>query len=168
MTVFGAEGVARLGFSQAVRAGGFVFVSGQPGVDASGKPVEGAKAQALQAFANLDAVLREAGSGLDRVVRFTTLLRSMADLDAVVEARLVSRTGSPWDKSGDPDGAWQGAARGSYRAYSQGRQRRQASSGRRNCCADFWRGTLGPAAPMYLRKELECLRALLIKSFLVL
>src|SRR6201991_1870072 len=59
-----------------------------------------------------------------------------------VVLNLVSRAGSRWDKSGDPDGGWQGAVRSSYRVYSQGRQRRQAPSGRWNYCADFWRGTL--------------------------
>ena len=51
--------------------------------------------------------------------------------------RLASCTGSSCDKSGDPGGAWQGAARSSYRVYPPGRQRRQASAGRRNCCANF-------------------------------
>ncbi|MFD1531466.1 RidA family protein, partial [Pseudonocardia aurantiaca] len=82
-----AEVAARLAFSQAVRAGGLVFVSGQPGVDGAGRVVGDVTAQARQAFANLDAVLREAGSDLAHVVRFTTLLRDIADLPAVVEVR---------------------------------------------------------------------------------
>ena len=82
-----AEVAARLAFSQAVRAGGLVFVSGQPGVDGAGRVVGDVIAQARQAFANLDAVLREAGSDLAHVVRFTTLLRDIADLPAVVEVR---------------------------------------------------------------------------------
>ena len=48
---------------------------------------------------------------------------------------LVSCTGSSCDKSGDPGGAWQGAARSSYRVFPPGRQRSQASAGRRNYCA---------------------------------
>ena len=55
---------------------------------------------------------------------------------------LVSCTGSSCDKSGDPGGAWQGAARSSYRVYPPGRQRRQGSAGRRNYCANFrWQDT---------------------------
>jgi len=83
----GREWTGRLAFSQAIRAGGLVFVSGQPGVDDAGRVAEGAEAQARLAFANLDEVLSAAGSGLAHVVRFTTLLCDMADLDAVVRVR---------------------------------------------------------------------------------
>lgn len=84
--VIGGE-VGRLAFSQAVRAGGFVFVSGQPGVDAQGRPGPDATTQAELAFAGIAAQLKKAGSDLAHVVRFTTLLRSMSDLSAVVEVR---------------------------------------------------------------------------------
>jgi 2-iminobutanoate/2-iminopropanoate deaminase len=83
----GRAWTGKLAFSQAVRAGGFVFVSGQPGVDGAGRPADGIEAQARLAFANLDEVLRAAGSGLGSVVRFTTLLRDIGDLDAVVRVR---------------------------------------------------------------------------------
>jgi 2-iminobutanoate/2-iminopropanoate deaminase len=68
-------------YSQAVRAGGFVFVSGQPGVD----PTTGAAAgpsfreQADQAFRNLASVLRAAGSGPEHVVSTTVLVADHAD-----------------------------------------------------------------------------------------
>lgn len=68
-------------YSQAVRAGDLVFVSGQPGVD----PVTGASAgptfaeQARQAFANLAAVLRAAGSSPEQVVSTTVLVADQAD-----------------------------------------------------------------------------------------
>jgi 2-iminobutanoate/2-iminopropanoate deaminase len=63
-------------YSQAVRAGGFVFVSGQPGVDPETGDVAGASfsEQARQAFTNLDAVLRAGGSRPDLVVNTTVLL----------------------------------------------------------------------------------------------
>jgi enamine deaminase RidA (YjgF/YER057c/UK114 family) len=83
----GRDWTGRLAFSQAVRAGGFVFASGQPGTDETGRPAGDAEAQARLAFANLDAVLRDAGSALAHVVRFTTLLRDMGDLDTVVRVR---------------------------------------------------------------------------------
>ena len=75
-------------YSQAVRAGGFVFVSGQPGID----PATGAVAgptfgeQARQAFANLDTVLRAGGSRPDLVVSTTVLVadhESFPDLNAL-------------------------------------------------------------------------------------
>jgi len=66
-------------YSQAVRAGDLIFVSGQPGIDTSsavdpttlrGVP-GGFEAEVRQAFANLEAVLRAAGSGLEYVVKVT-------------------------------------------------------------------------------------------------
>ena len=67
-------------YSQAVRAGGFLFVSGQPGVTAGGEaagPTFGE--QARQAFANLDAVLRAGGSRPELVVSTTVLVAEQAD-----------------------------------------------------------------------------------------
>lgn len=83
----GGEVAGSLAFSQAVRAGGFVFVSGQPGIDETGKVVDGIEAQVEQALRNVERVLEDAGSGLDRIVRTTTLLRDIADLPAVVAVR---------------------------------------------------------------------------------
>ena len=68
-------------YSQAVRAGDFLYVAGQPGLD----PMTGAlagesfEAQASQAFENLSTVLRAAGSGLQHVVKTTIF---MADAGA--------------------------------------------------------------------------------------
>lgn len=63
-------------YSQAVRAGGFVFVSGQPGVDAETGEAAGPSfaEQARQAFRNLDVVLRAGGSRPDLVVSATVLV----------------------------------------------------------------------------------------------
>jgi 2-iminobutanoate/2-iminopropanoate deaminase len=71
-------------YSHAVRAGGFVFVSGQPGIDPATGTVAGPSfgEQARQAFANLDAVLRAAGSRPDLVVSTTVLV---ADVGAFAE-----------------------------------------------------------------------------------
>jgi len=64
--------------SHAVKAGGLVFVSGQPGIRPS-DPATGAKGstfaeQGRQALENLRLVLEAAGSGMDRVVNTTCLL----------------------------------------------------------------------------------------------
>ena len=71
--------------SHAVRAGGFVFVSGQPGVDpATGEvPGDSFDAQARQAFTNLATVLRVAGSRPDLVVSTTVLVADHADFPAM-------------------------------------------------------------------------------------
>jgi 2-iminobutanoate/2-iminopropanoate deaminase len=66
--------VPRLGpYSQAIRAGDLIYTAGQPGIDPRTGQVAGAtfEAQARQAFANLRAVLEDAGSGLDRVIKVT-------------------------------------------------------------------------------------------------
>jgi 2-iminobutanoate/2-iminopropanoate deaminase len=63
-------------YSQAVVAGGFVFVAGQPGVDPETAESAGATfaEQATQAFVNLEAVLLAAGSRPDLVVSTTILV----------------------------------------------------------------------------------------------
>ena len=66
--------VPRIGpYSQAVRVGDLVFTAGQPGIDPLTGQVAGDafEAQARQAFANLRAVLEDAGSRLERVVKVT-------------------------------------------------------------------------------------------------
>ena len=68
-------------YSQAVRAGELLFVSGQPGIDpATGQPAGGSFAeQGAQAFENLAQVLRAGGSSLGLVVSTTVLLADFAD-----------------------------------------------------------------------------------------
>jgi 2-iminobutanoate/2-iminopropanoate deaminase len=63
-------------YSQVVRVGDLVFTAGQPGIVPETGEVAGAdfEAQARQAFANLRAVLEDAGSGLEQVVRVTCFL----------------------------------------------------------------------------------------------
>lgn len=66
--------VPRIGpYSQAVRAGDLVYTAGQPGIDPTTGQVAGDtfEAQARQAFANLQAVLDDAGSSLARVIKVT-------------------------------------------------------------------------------------------------
>ena len=68
-------------YSQAVRANGFVFVSGQiPIQPDTGLVVEGnIEVQTHQAIKNLSAILKAAGSGMDRVVKTTVYLLNLDD-----------------------------------------------------------------------------------------
>ena len=68
-------------YSQAVRANGFLFVSGQPGVHpATGAAVSDTfEVQARQAFLNLETVLKAGLSRLDLVVNTTVLVSDVAN-----------------------------------------------------------------------------------------
>jgi 2-iminobutanoate/2-iminopropanoate deaminase len=72
-------------YSQAIRAGGLVFVSGQlalrPG--SHGLVGDGISEQTEQVFANLRAILEDAGSGLDRLVKTTVYLTSLEDFQGM-------------------------------------------------------------------------------------
>ena len=71
-------------YSQAIRAGDTVYLSGQIGLDpATGNLREGLDAQARQAFENLRAVAKAAGGSLDDIVKVTLLLADMADFTRV-------------------------------------------------------------------------------------
>ncbi len=74
-------------YSQAVKAGGFVFLSGQVALDpASGQVVEGdVRAQTERVMKNLQAVLAAAGSSLAAVVKTTVFLADMNDFAAMNE-----------------------------------------------------------------------------------
>lgn len=74
-------------YSQGMRAGDFVFCSGQIPLDpVSGEVVAGGiEAQTEQVMANIAAMLAAAGAGFDRVVKTTIFLVDMADF-AVVNA----------------------------------------------------------------------------------
>ncbi|HKQ53189.1 MAG TPA: RidA family protein [Pyrinomonadaceae bacterium] len=74
-------------YSQAVRAGGFVFASGQIPLDPkTGQFVEGGvREQTEQVLRNLSAVLEAAGSNLGRVVKTTVFLADMDDFAAMNE-----------------------------------------------------------------------------------
>ncbi len=71
-------------YSQAVRAGDFVFTSGQIGLEPeTGKLVEGVEAQTRRVLANLHAVLAAAGASFEQVVKTTIFLVDMADFQVV-------------------------------------------------------------------------------------
>ena len=72
-------------YSQGIRVGNLLFVSGQLGVDpATGAFVEGGiEEQTERCLENLKAVLAESGVGLDSVVKTTVLLANMDDFAAM-------------------------------------------------------------------------------------
>ena len=72
-------------YSQAVRAGDFLYVSGQVPIDPkTGAVVEGGiQAQAHQVFKNLKAILEEAGMSFDNVVKTTVLLGDFATVNEI-------------------------------------------------------------------------------------
>ena len=74
-------------YSQAIRAGSLLFVSGQIPLDpATGAMVDGdITAQTRRVFANLQAILEAAGASFDHVVRTTIYLADMNDFGTVNE-----------------------------------------------------------------------------------
>jgi reactive intermediate/imine deaminase len=71
-------------YSQGVRAGSTVYLSGQIGLDpATGNLVDGITAQAHQIFKNLRAVAQAAGAELDDIVKLTILLADLGDFAQV-------------------------------------------------------------------------------------
>jgi reactive intermediate/imine deaminase len=73
-------------YSQAIRAGDTVYLSGQIGLDpATGALVEGLDAQAHRVFRNLRAVAEAAGGTLDHMVKLTLLLADLGDFAEVNE-----------------------------------------------------------------------------------
>lgn len=71
-------------YSQAKVSSGFLFASGQvPIVPATGKVIEGGiEEQATQVMKNISAVLDEAGTSFDKVVKTTCFLANMSDFQA--------------------------------------------------------------------------------------
>lgn len=74
-------------YSQAVRADGTLYLSGQIGLDpATGQLVEGIENQIHRVFANLKAVAEAAGASLADVVKLTVYLTDLANFARVNEA----------------------------------------------------------------------------------
>jgi len=83
------DGPAAVGpYSQAIRANGFVFVSGQVAIDpVTNTLVSGdVSLQTERVLTNLSGILKAAGSGLEKVVRTTVFLKNMVDFSAMNEA----------------------------------------------------------------------------------
>lgn len=74
-------------YSQAIRANGFIFVSGQVAFDpATGQLVEGdVGKQTARVLDNLKAIMEAAGSSLEKAIRATVFLKDMNDFTAMNE-----------------------------------------------------------------------------------
>jgi 2-iminobutanoate/2-iminopropanoate deaminase len=70
-------------YSQAIRSGGLVFVSGQVALEPREQRLVpgGVAEQTEQVFANLSAILQAAGSSLERVVKINVLLYDMLEFE---------------------------------------------------------------------------------------
>jgi 2-iminobutanoate/2-iminopropanoate deaminase len=74
-------------YSQAIKAGGLVFVAGQVSLVPGANEISGTtiQEQTEQVMKNLGAILEAAGSGLDRLVKTTVFLQSLADFSGMNE-----------------------------------------------------------------------------------
>jgi 2-iminobutanoate/2-iminopropanoate deaminase len=73
-------------YSQGIKTGDLVFVSGQLGLKPGDTEFSGGIAeQTEQIFSNLRAILEEAGSGLDRLVKTTVFLIDLGEFQAMNE-----------------------------------------------------------------------------------
>jgi 2-iminobutanoate/2-iminopropanoate deaminase len=83
-------------YSQAIRANGFVFVSGQLSLEPDHAEIVGdsIQEQTEKIFDNLQAILEEAGSGLERIVKTTVFLGDLDDFQGMNEV-YARRVGEP-------------------------------------------------------------------------
>ena len=71
-------------YSHGVKAGGFLYTSGQLGVDvATGKLAEGIEEQTRCCFSNLQAVLEAGGGSLDTIVKIMVFIKNMDDFSVL-------------------------------------------------------------------------------------
>ncbi|WP_036064203.1 RidA family protein [Listeria fleischmannii] len=81
-------------YSHAVKANGFVFTSGQIGVNPeTGELQEGVANQTKQVFQNLHNVLEEAGSSLEKAIKLTVFLKDLQDFKEVNDIYATYFTG---------------------------------------------------------------------------
>lgn len=84
-------------YSQGVRTGNLLFLSGQLGLDpASGTLPEGVKAQSEQAFRNVAALLEAAGMSYENVVKVTIFITDLNYFPTVNEAMIAAFDGFPY------------------------------------------------------------------------
>jgi len=84
--VITVSGAPKLPFSPAIKAGDYIFVSGQVGfADAQGREIKGIEAQTKRCLENIKEVLTAAGASLDDVVKVTVFLRNEEDFATMNE-----------------------------------------------------------------------------------
>jgi 2-iminobutanoate/2-iminopropanoate deaminase len=84
-------------YSQAIRANGFVFVSGQLSLEPDHAEIVGDSIgeQTEKVFDNIQAILEAAGSGLDRIVKTTVFLTDLGEFAGMNEV-YARRVGEPF------------------------------------------------------------------------
>jgi 2-iminobutanoate/2-iminopropanoate deaminase len=70
-------------YSPAVRAGEWVVLAGQVGIDAEGRLADGVEAQTRQALRNIEAVLRDCSATLADVAKTTVFVTDLGDFGSV-------------------------------------------------------------------------------------
>jgi enamine deaminase RidA (YjgF/YER057c/UK114 family) len=92
----------KMQFSQAVRVGDTLWVSGQTGTDENWKAAEGIENQARLAFQGLERVIQAAGGTLDDIVELVTYHTSMKDIRGFskVKAEFIQADYSAWTAVG--------------------------------------------------------------------
>jgi reactive intermediate/imine deaminase len=95
--VVGATSGPARPFSPAVKANGFIFLSGQIGTDSTGARLVpgGIQAETRAAMNNIRDVLGRAGSSMDRVVKCTVFIADMSEWPAMNEVYVTYFTGPP-------------------------------------------------------------------------
>ena len=86
-----------LPLSKGIRAGDYVFLSGQLGFDEKGHMAEGIEAQTRQCLHNIETLLAQAGGGLTDIVKATVWLTDLANFPGYnrVYAAAVSKDAPP-------------------------------------------------------------------------
>ncbi len=83
---FRAEIPRRVPFSEAVRVGRLLYLSGQIGIDKTGNVVPGGiTAETHQAMENIRLTLEKHGSSLDRIIKVTVMLADMSEWEKMNE-----------------------------------------------------------------------------------
>ena len=84
-------------YSQAIRAGGFLFLSGQVSLDpATQQLIQGdIAAQTTRVLENLKGILEAAGSSLDRVVKTTVYMKDLSEFAAMNEVYATYFSANP-------------------------------------------------------------------------
>lgn len=82
---YDVQGVPKSAHSHVVKAGDFLFTTGQMGRDIDGKMLDGIENQTRQALENLKIVAEAAGSTLDNVARITVFVTNLDDVTKLNE-----------------------------------------------------------------------------------